>query len=80
MLRSLWPQTKLSIKSDNVKDFLKDIVHTSVCVREPATVALPKLLEKVYPELVPFILSDLFDIYAKNNKVCFDDCKEKSTM
>lgn len=38
-------------------------------VRDPATHALPKLLEKSYPQLVPFILSDLFDIYTKNNKV-----------
>ncbi|CAF2549669.1 unnamed protein product [Rotaria sp. Silwood2] len=65
----LWPQTKLSIKSENVKDFLKDIVHRNYFVREPATHALPKLLENTYPQLVPFILSDLFDIYTKNNKI-----------
>ncbi|CAF3563233.1 unnamed protein product [Rotaria sp. Silwood1] len=65
----LWPQTKLSVKSENVKDFLKDIVHEEYFVREPATHALPKLLETSYPQLVPFILSDLFDIYTKNNKL-----------
>ena len=52
-----------------MKDFLKDIVHREVAVREPATQALPKLLETSHPTLVPFILSDLFDIYNKNNKV-----------
>jgi hypothetical protein len=40
-------------------------------VREPATHALPKLLETSHKQLIPFILSDLFDIYTRNNKVCF---------
>ncbi len=57
------------MKSENVRDFLKDIVHLELAVREPATHALPKLLQASYPQLVPFILSDLFDIYARNNKV-----------
>ncbi|CAF0894416.1 unnamed protein product [Rotaria sordida] len=65
----LWPQTKLSVKSENVKDFFKDIVHQDMFVREPATRALPKLLETSYPQLVPFVLSDLIDIYTKNNKL-----------
>ncbi|UJR36911.1 hypothetical protein I4U23_029624 [Adineta vaga] len=65
----LWPQTKLSVKADNVKDFLKDIVHPDLTVREPATCALPKLLETSHRQLVPFILHDLFDIYMKNNKL-----------
>jgi hypothetical protein len=58
------------VKAENVKDFLRDIVHPDAAVREPATRALPKLLETSHPQLIPFILSDLFDIYAKNNKVC----------
>ncbi|CAF1165471.1 unnamed protein product [Adineta steineri] len=65
----LWPQTKLVVKAENVKDFLKDIVHPSMPVREPATIALPKLLETSHPQLIPFILNDLFDIYTKNNKL-----------
>lgn len=67
----LWPQTQLVVQSENVRDFLKDIVKTEISIREPATVALSKLLETNHRDLVPFILSDLFDIYAKNNKVCF---------
>ena len=67
----LWPQTQLSIRSENVKDFLKDIVKTEPSVREAATHALPKLLETTHQQLIPFILTDLFDIYAKNNKVRF---------
>jgi hypothetical protein len=65
----LWPQTQLSVKAENVKDFLLDIVKTQPAVREAATIALPKLLETTHKQLIPFILSDLFDIYAKNNKV-----------
>jgi hypothetical protein len=62
------------VKSENVKDFLKDIVHPDMSVRDPATHALPKLLETSHPQLVPFILSDLFDIYTRNNKVRLNDC------
>jgi hypothetical protein len=62
------------VKSENVKDFLKDIVNHEISVREPATCALPKLLETSHRQLVPFILSDLFDIYTKNNKVSWKDC------
>ena len=69
----LWPQTRLSVQADDVKDFLKDIVKTERIVRESATQALPKLLESKHRQLVPFILTDLFDIYAKNNKVCSDE-------
>ncbi|CAF2053347.1 unnamed protein product [Rotaria magnacalcarata] len=65
----LWPQTNLKVKSENVRDFLRDVVHPEYFVREPATHALPKLLEASFPQLVPFILSDLFDIYTKNNKL-----------
>jgi hypothetical protein len=57
------------VKSENVKDFLQDIVKPGPSVREPATCALPKLLETTHKQLIPFILTDLFDIYAKNNKV-----------
>ncbi|CAF1278175.1 unnamed protein product [Adineta ricciae] len=65
----LWPQAKLSVKAEDVKDFLKDIVHPDPAVREPATCALPKLLETTHRQLVPFILNDLFEIYTKNNKL-----------
>lgn len=73
----LWPQTRLSVQADDVKDFLKDIIKTEQIVREAATQALPKLLENTHRPLVPFILSDLFEIYAKNNKVCsvYHNCK-----
>ncbi len=54
-----------------MKDFLKDIVNPEISVRGPATRALPKLLETSHRQLIPFILSDLFEIYAKNNKVNF---------
>ncbi len=57
------------MKSENVKDFLQDIVKTEPSVRAAATNALPKLLETTHKQLIPFILTDLFDIYAKNNKV-----------
>jgi hypothetical protein len=58
------------VKSDHVKDFLKDIAHEDLFVREPATRALPKLLETTHSQLIPFILTDLIDIYTRNNKVC----------
>lgn len=73
----LWPQTRLSVQADDVKDFLKDIVKTERIVREAATQALAKLLETTHGQLVPFILTDLFDIYAKNNKVRSVHCIAK---
>jgi hypothetical protein len=78
---SLWPQTHLSIESDNVKDFLQDIAHRDVSVREPATRALPKLLEMTHGKLIPFILADLFDIYTKHNKArIFVEHREKYSI
>lgn len=75
-MNRLWPETHLSIEENDVKDFLQDIVHREAAVRDPASRALPKLLQTVHPNSAPFILSDLFDIYAKNNKVSDPSGKE----
>lgn len=66
---SLWPKTHLTIEENDVKDFLDDICNRQFAVRDAATRAFPKLLSEIHRNSIPFVLSDLFEIYTKNNKV-----------
>jgi len=65
----LWPKTHLTIEENDVKDFLDDISNRQFAVRDAATRAFPKLLSEIHRNSIPFVLTDLFEIYTKNNKL-----------
>ncbi|CAF1354193.1 unnamed protein product, partial [Didymodactylos carnosus] len=63
----LWPECGLNVKYEHVQNFLEDVINIEGAVRDATSRALPKLLQSSYPELVPFILNDLFEIHEKKN-------------